>query len=545
MANRDLSNFRQVTNQVVENKNELLTSAAKVGEQILRSNEEAKIANGVSKAQLEVSALENQYRIDFQGDPLGGMDQFKKDRKAIFDEVGKGISPLYGRDWAAKSRAIAERGDASQQAWGIKQSRVNTVSAVNETMTNNFKQASNDGQTFGLSDESDVEAFVNFGTSLENISEFATNNLGSETSKGMLESYEEDYLKSFISGVSETSPHKALGLMETDQVKDGFRDIQQFQKFKRSVEIRANRFDKANKQRAGAQSLSNANSLMSQVGKMGYADLQKSFAQFDDMPEAKAFYEEVNGYANTKKSLSAEEKADGANKFHSFFAEIIGKDGINNNDLKLLQEGVYAGMRKRVLTESEGFGLLNQVLDPVINEQKERAGKFEAGKWDPFVENLGLDTLRDEIKKTSGVGNLTRKPTAEQEFNLKKTSNSMYKTYLETLSKEATSRGTTIAGLSGLGGEEETKIYNKALTKAKEANLRSKYPSLSNVKTENLPSSVIENGKKVPTGLGGKTTGATVASTTTKIFTDKTTGERELWEIDKNGSPLKSIRKIE
>lgn len=490
MASRDVTNFRTVTNQVVENKGEFARATASVAESVLRQGQEAKITQGISQAQLELSKLETQYRIDFEGNPMGGLQEYKESRQAIFDTIGEDISPIYKRQWEDSARQISSRNDATQQAWGLKQTRLNTIDSVNDSMANNFTQANNDGLAFALSDDSEIESFVNYGTSLEALESFTEKNLGSETAEKMLDTYEEDYLKSFISGVSEKNPHKALALVDSDFVVESFTDREQLGKFKKSLQARVTRFDKANKQKEDAFNMAGTNSLLPKIGKMGYAELQANFSEFNMSPEARGFYEEVNGYSNMKRKMSPEEKAEGKNKFNIFLSEVIGKDDLTNGDIKILQDSVYAGMRKNVLSKNQGFGLLNEILQPVLEQQQERAEQFETGEWNPFQENLGLETLSREVTRLSGnEGRDFEKLTPEQQFNDNKNRNMMYDVYLQTLSKEAANRNTSVAGLSTLPFEEEQKIYNKALTTAKETFIRSKFPSLAGQK--DLPATVV------------------------------------------------------
>lgn len=488
MAQRDLTNFREVTKQVVENQSGLLEAGAEIAQTILQQRQEAKIAEGVSQVQLELNDLQNQYRIDFEGDPMGGLEKYKQDRQSIFDKYGSGISPLYGRKWKDQMRQISTRNDATQQAWGLKQARVNMVDSVNDTMKNNFRQAMNDGQSFGMSDETEIEAFVNYGTAMESLEEFAVKNLGSETAEGMLETYEEDYLKSFISGVAETNPHKAKKLLESDAVQAGFVNPDQLIKFKGSIDARVKRYDLAQKQKKQAEDLAGTNSMLKGIGNMGYAEMQQRFSEFNVSPEARAFYEEVNGYASKKRALSQQEKANLKNKFHIFLSEIIGKDDLTNDDLKLLQDSIYAGMRKSALSKNEGFGLLNNLLEPVIMQQQKRADQFETGEWNPFQQNLGLKTLNKEIEKISGIDKI-EKPTDEQIFNHNQNTNMIYDIYLQSLQEQAEQREMSMAELSSLSFAEETKIYNQALKTAKETFIRSKFPSLAN--QEKLPNTVV------------------------------------------------------
>ena len=222
MANRDTINFREVTQQVVENKNGLMLAGAELAADIVRQGQEAKITENFSKAQLDLNALQTQYQIDFEGDPMGGMDGYKQKRQEIFDTYAEQISPLFRRTWNDNTRKLAYTNDATQQGWALKQTRINTVKAVNAAMKNSFKQANTDGQNFGNSDETEIGAYVNYEGSKQNLEGFASKNLGETTSSKMLSGYSKDYMKSFIAGVAETNPKKAAGLLESEAFKDRF-----------------------------------------------------------------------------------------------------------------------------------------------------------------------------------------------------------------------------------------------------------------------------------------------------------------------------------
>lgn len=222
MASRDTTNFRTVVNQVVENPNTLLAAGAEIGTEIIRQGQEAKINENISKAQLDLNQLQTQYQIDFESDPMKGMEEYKQKRSEIFETYGSEISPVFRRYWNDSARKIMLTNDATQQGWALKQTRVNTVKAINESMKNNFKQANIDGQNFGNSDETEIGAFVNFETSKQHLAGWGNKNLGETTTSDILDGYDKDYMKSFISGVADSNPKKAAQLLESDSVKGMF-----------------------------------------------------------------------------------------------------------------------------------------------------------------------------------------------------------------------------------------------------------------------------------------------------------------------------------
>lgn len=222
MASRDTSNFRTVINTVTKNPNQFMAATAEIGADIIRQGQESKINENISKAQLDLSALQTQYQIDFETNPMGGMEDYKQRRQEIFDNYGSDISPLFGRSWQDSVKKIELTNDATQQGWAYKQTRINTVRSINDSMKNNFKQANMDGQNFGNSDETEVGAYVNFELSQGQLTDWGNRNLGAGTTADMLDGYDKDYMKSFISGVADSNPQKAEALMADPKIKEMF-----------------------------------------------------------------------------------------------------------------------------------------------------------------------------------------------------------------------------------------------------------------------------------------------------------------------------------
>ncbi len=220
MAQRDLSSFRTVLNQVSENPDRSFEMVAEVGEEIIERSYKAKVTETISSAMLDLNALNEKYRIDYEHDPEGGVKKFKEDRQKIFQEYEKNINPLFKGIWKDKIREIEKSNDITNQAWVIKQSRINTVNSVNRSIKNNLQMAYSAGQNFALDDSAEIDAYVNYGSTLENLSTFARENLGQETGMALLEDYSSDYMKSFISGVSASNPKKAASILQQGFVKE-------------------------------------------------------------------------------------------------------------------------------------------------------------------------------------------------------------------------------------------------------------------------------------------------------------------------------------
>ena len=478
MANRDLSNFRSVIGQVVEEPNSALSATAEFAENLVRQGEEAKILEKSSQAQLDLAILENQYKIDYEGNPLGGIKKFKEDRQKLYKEVGKGISPLYSRVWREKTGKLDTLSDANQQAWALKQTRVNSVNSLNNNMQNTFSQASNDGVAFGNSSDSEIKAFTNFATSLDNLKQFGDRNIGAETTAKVLDNYQEDYMKSFLSGVSVSNPLKAMRLMESEEVKNSFKDVNQYMKMESAIASRVKRFNKVNKSKEVVGRLTAENSLIPRIGKMNIAELEQSFSKFGMSPAVQAFYKDVNGYSNTKRALTQNEKTEGKSKLYSTLSQFIQKDETTDGDMSALQDSVYVGMSKSILSKAEGFGLLNELMLPVIEKKRGELEKFEINEFLPFRENLGFNQLEEVIDTMSGLSVSGDTPTSEENFIQDSARNDMYDYYLSFLKKEASTRDIPVANISDLDYSEQKDIYEKAINSAKQNFNFKHYPNI-------------------------------------------------------------------
>lgn len=222
MAQRDLTTFREVNQVVAEHPDQLLSAVGKVGGEIMRQGQEARINENLSKAQLELGQLENKYQIEFESDPMKGMDGYRQERQAIFDRYGEDISPLYRRFWNDSTRKVNNQNEATQQTWALRQTQVNTKRAIAESMKNNFLQANLDGQKFGKSEDTEVGAYMNFASSKSHLAGWGNKNLGEETTGALLSDYDKDYVKSFISGVANSNPKKAAEILASDDMKARF-----------------------------------------------------------------------------------------------------------------------------------------------------------------------------------------------------------------------------------------------------------------------------------------------------------------------------------
>lgn len=546
MAQRDLTNFREVITQVADTSGaDMLEAGADITGEILRQGVEAKINENISKVQLDLNALNHQYQIDFEGNPLAGKDEYKQKRQELFDTYAEQISPLYRRQWQNSMSQIANRDDALQQAWALKQTRVNTVSSINTSMKNNFMQANLDGQDFGERDDAEIASFVNFATSKEQLAAFGNKNLGEESTAKMLETYEEDYMKSFLSGVSETNPVKALRLLDTDMVKDTFSDPQQYMKMKEAVEARALKIQSIRSENEILSVLKDENSLLasSLERPLSYAELQQEFARSGMSKEAQSFFMKINGYSDKEAKLDASEKLAFKAGIYDMISQAGDVEDLKAEDITAIQNKIYEGMNRGALSEKEGMEYLNGFLAPAIEGKEESLKSFQSGKWNPFQDNIGFTGLSDVLEQVNieppdgadEVGALGQIVNNENKVKL-------YDYYWQALTSEAGVRNMAVADIPRLPTSEKRKIYAKAQNEAKRNFWIDKFPELGSM--EKIPASIITStGKKINTGLSDGSPVSSVSAGNTKIATDAN-GNKALVEVDKGGNIVRVIKEL-
>lgn len=465
MAQRDLSTFRTVTNVVAKKPNSLLVATVQIANQIVEQGQRSKMAESASQAQLEVSALQDQYRIDFQSDPMGGMEKYKNDRQKIFDTHFKGISPFFRRDWQAATRDIGTRNDAVQQAWALKQTRDNTIRSVNTSIKNALSQADNDGGAYGLSDDKLIDFGVNFATNIENIRKSAEGLLGEEDLNEMLAPVLQDMAKMFLSGTSGTNPVKALQALNSEIFAESFSDPEQQRKMTKAIEARALQFGKIKTETEVLNILSDSNSLLArsaQGEKMNYAVL---LAAIQDMsPAAQDFFMTQNGYSIKGIKLSPSEKLKNRVDLYGDLAATGRKEKATSEDVDKIIGRVYENMNNKSLTIKEGNLWLNDLFEPMLEKRREELKDFTTGnKWyKPWPDNIGFDQLEDMLER------INIQPFEDEELGPISTlsnnqnTDAAYSVFLSALQSEAQNKGMRSGDLTKLPTLEQTKIYGKA-----------------------------------------------------------------------------------
>lgn len=224
MAQRDLNFTPDITNVVTENPSGIAVGIAEVGAKIADQSAQAKLLDSTSKAHVAFKQLDAQFRTQYADDPTNpeGLKALKESRASISDELGANIPLLYGRQWQDKTIELGTQSDVSNELWATHQQRVNTVTNVNGAIKAYLDSANKDGAVFGATDTTDFSGAMNFLTSRQQIEQAGGGIIGTTKTDELLKNYNKDYVKSFLSGVAETSPLKAADLINSPEIAQHF-----------------------------------------------------------------------------------------------------------------------------------------------------------------------------------------------------------------------------------------------------------------------------------------------------------------------------------
>ena len=360
------------------------------------------------------------------------------------------------------------------------------------------------------------------------ITRSASKILGGTELTGFLDTFEEDYLKSFISGVAEQNPQKALQLLNNERVKKSISDSETYSKFKSAVEARALQKKEIEENTIVLKQLKNKDGLLSRSSlsqPISYAELQTEFEK-NNFPEGvQNFFLEANGYKRLGAELTDEQKENMRLDVLDAVASVAGSENIKTEDIQKMQNVIYDAMSKKALNRGEGTDIINQLLEPLIEQKQESLDAYGDNTLF-FFDKIGFDALEDYYSDEVEVGlpdDKTLQPAVQRINNSRKLA--LYDAYYNELKREAGIRGKTVAGIKDLDSSERRGIYTTAFDNAKQVFAETAFPKIRSL--GGLPNSIVtKDGKTISLKSGESTAKANV----------RIQDVRSVVETDKNGN---------
>lgn len=507
MAKRDTEQYRTSIKQVapqegVPDQDTLISGIADFGKKIIEQNQDAKIAENFSLAQLDLAKVNNDYQTKWASNPFGGLDELKEARKNVYDQYGADISPFFKSKWDENVRSLDASQKLQTEVWGFGQTKKNTVSSINRSIKNNLGQATMDGYTFGTTDSDEMGALLNFAASKKQLAGFGDAHLGSEETTNLLEGYDDDYTKSFMSGLAESNPIKALRLMESDKVKNSFKDQGQYLKMKTAVEARAMNVTEVNTQKEVLSTLKNENSMLTKSldGNVSYAELQQEFARTGMSKSAQSFFLKANGYKPGGEGLSSSEQFQQKAQLYSDMTEMMSADKVTSANIANFQERIYQGMDNKSLNEKEGTEMLNQLVAPLIAQKEQAFQTYSQDHW--IAPDVGFGGVKqmfdDKVKIQLPAGYTEVSPMVQAINNANQVK--LYDYYMSSLKDAAATYNVPMAGIQNLNKVQQQKLYSEAQADAFKRFSVDQNPALATL--PDLPNQTLSGGKLIQGAAG-------------------------------------------
>lgn len=532
MAQRDINTLATVTDVVAQQPNSFGEMTGKLGSALIERDQEAKIGENLSKAHAEVAALSDQYKIDFEGDPLKGMEQFQNARQQVFDKYSDNISPFFRRAWDEQTTSLAKVNDAQQTAWAYEQTHKNTIQSVNDTMQNYLAMASKDGEGFGKGKSNQLEAFANFGLAQKSLEDFGNTHLGEMTTKKMMEDFKDDYIKTYVSGVTETNPARALKLLDDPTVRDSMKDPDKYYKFKEAVESRAKAVQHNMEQGGVLASIKKDNAPLGNGGALTYAQLQQG--NFSDA--AKEYYSALNGFSGSGKrgGFTEEDKAGYKMAVFDNVQKLVNDPRMDAGTVRVVQDSIYKAMTVGAMTQAEGTDMVKQITEPLVAKKEDSMSKFSDDHW--FSDDIGFGGIQDFYDKnvkrdTEGLNkDLTRVADTANVTNKAK----LYDYYMGALTARAGRAGVPLGQITDLPSADRKKIYGDAQKEAQRLYLEDHHPSLRTL--PDTPNFVYTNDGRLVQGMTGDRNLKPAATAKGNFKFQKDTATNDIFRVFPDGT---------
>ena len=198
-----------------------LEPAAKTYKRQLVEQQRVKIDTESTKARVEIDNLVNQWQLQNQSRPDDpeARAQLKSDIQDILNRYGSQIDPVAKIDWDRTAGKLSSAYELGMNTWARNQRAENVKLDVAENINANLTLARNSGRSGNL--DAGLSDYIN---SYHQLYNYASRNMGETEARKLLLDYEEEFMGSFITGLSETDPQAAMEALKRPEIAASFKN---------------------------------------------------------------------------------------------------------------------------------------------------------------------------------------------------------------------------------------------------------------------------------------------------------------------------------
>lgn len=198
-----------------------LEPAAKTYKRQLVEQQRVKIDTESTKARVEIDNLVNRWQLQNQSRPDDpeARAQLKSDIQDILNRYGSQIDPVAKMDWDRTAGKLSSAYELGMNTWARNQRAENVKLDVAENINANLTLARNSGRSGNL--DAGLSDYIN---SYHQLYNYASRNMGETEARKLLLDYEEEFMGSFITGLSETDPQAAMEALKRPEIAASFKN---------------------------------------------------------------------------------------------------------------------------------------------------------------------------------------------------------------------------------------------------------------------------------------------------------------------------------
>lgn len=225
MANRDLDFSPQVTDVVPKTEDTAtpFDAAGDIADTIAQQSAQSKALTATAQTSLAFRQLDTQFREQYADDPTNpqGLQNLQAARQAVITKQGGSVPNIAMRDYITQSIELGKTSDTSNQLWTTRQQVHNTANNLNTGMQTYYQQANNAGVDFGTNG-GDLGSALNYIDAAAHLHQNADPIIGADRSGEMMKEFNTNYVKSFVAGVAENDPQRAVALLDEPEIAQHF-----------------------------------------------------------------------------------------------------------------------------------------------------------------------------------------------------------------------------------------------------------------------------------------------------------------------------------
>lgn len=197
-----------------------------------------------SEARIKLDDMVDKWRLENQANPDNpqAKETLNNSMREILNGYKEQIDPTMRMDWDVTSNKMINAYSLSNQQWAADRKIENTKIDVAKNINNNLILASRHGTTNNL-----LGATADFANSYKQLLSYSTASMGEVDAKNLLKDYEKQYMESYINGLAQVSPQKAMELLETPEIARSLGDDKSQQKITSIIKRQMAMFDFNNK----------------------------------------------------------------------------------------------------------------------------------------------------------------------------------------------------------------------------------------------------------------------------------------------------------